>query len=192
MKWIYGHPALYDFTDTFISLSLSDRVRRKVLKGLVADSFLEIGAGSGKNFGLLTSPVKIGVDVSEKMLRYAGSAFPGVILIMGDAHSLPLQGACVDVAMFSYCLRGLARPAAAVKEALRVSSTVIIVDYNRPAFVPRAVWEKVINRFGWAVFGSRDLDFDALERLGASSEVTDLYGGLYRVIILRGAGFAQD
>jgi ubiquinone/menaquinone biosynthesis C-methylase UbiE len=192
MKWIYRHPAVYDVVDTMCSLSLADRVRHKVLGGVSADSVLEIGAGSGKNFSLVDSPLAMGLDRSASMLHHARRRFPAMRPLIGDAHMLPFRDACVGVAIFSYCLRGLARPGAAVKEALRVASEVVIMDYNCPRFMPRAVWEMVLNRFGWRVFGSRDVDYAALERLGRSCRSTDLYGGLYRVLVLKGAGNAES
>jgi len=187
MKWIYRHPAWYDLVDSLCSLSLSDRARAKALCKITADPFLEIGAGSGKSFKVTDSRFKIGLDRSPSMLRHARTRFPDTRLVIGDAHMLPFRDACVGVSVFSYCLRGLIGPADAVKEALRVSSEVIIIDYAKPRIMPSVLWEKVINWFGWKVFGSRDLDYDSLERLGSSSRVRYLYGGLYRVIVLKGA-----
>jgi ubiquinone/menaquinone biosynthesis C-methylase UbiE len=192
MKWIYRHPRVYDWVDTVVSLSLSDRVRRRVLSGLRGDSLLEIGAGTGKNFRLVDSAIKIGVDRSVKMLAHAKMRFPGISVVKGDAHRLPFRDGSVDISVFCYCLRGLARPLEAVREALRVSAEVVIIDYHAPTFIPTLIWEKIVNRLGHAIFGSRDLDFTALERLGNSTEVTDLYGRLYRVVIMKGAVHAQD
>jgi demethylmenaquinone methyltransferase/2-methoxy-6-polyprenyl-1,4-benzoquinol methylase len=186
MKWIYRHPALYDFVDFVFSVSLADRVRRRVLENVNADSFLEIGAGSGKNFAILNSALKIGLDRSSLMLRYAKKRFPHIMAVVGDAHNLPFRDACVSVSVFSYCLRGLSRPMEAVKEAMRVSAEVIIIDYGKPHHVPAAVWERVFNWFGRKIFGSRDIDYDALERLGAERRTIDFHGGLYRVLVLRG------
>ena len=191
MKGVYRHPALYDLIDTMCSLTLSDRVRHKVLGGISTDSLLEIGAGSGKNFAVLDSALAVGLDRSAPMLHHARRRFPAMTPLIGDAHMLPFRDACVGVAIFSYCLRGLARPVAAVKEALRVASEVIIMDYNRPRYTPAVIWDLVVNRLGRRVFGSRDLDYDALERLGNSCRSTDLYGGLYRVLVLKGAGNAE-
>jgi ubiquinone/menaquinone biosynthesis C-methylase UbiE len=183
---------IYDLVDSLCSLCFSDRVRRKVLGGVRASPFLEIGAGSGKNFAIVDSRAKIGLERSLTMLRYAKRRFPTIMLVIGDAHMLPFRDACVGVSVFSYCLRGLSRPMDAVKEALRVSSEVIIIDYDRPHAMPGAIWEQVFNRFGWMVFGSRDLDYNALEQLGVSSRSEELYGGLYRVLVLRGDADAQS
>jgi ubiquinone/menaquinone biosynthesis C-methylase UbiE len=190
MKWIYRHPVCYNLVDSLCSLSLSDRVRLKALGRIKSDSFLEIGAGSGKSFALVDSRFKLGLDRSASMLRHARRRFPDTSVVIGDAHMLPFRDACVEVSVFSYCLRGLDRPAEAVKEALRVSSQVIIVDYNKPRGMPAVLWERVINRFGWKVFGSRDLDYGLLERLGSRSNGSALYGGLYRVVVLKGAAHA--
>ena len=136
MKWIYSHPRVYDFVDWFVSFSMSGRARRKAIGNLVTDSFLEIGAGSGKSFCLVDSKLMIGLDRSAKMLRYAKRRFPEIVVVIGDAHSLPFRDSCIDVSVFSYCMRGLATPGEALKEALRVSSRVVIIDYSKPAFLP--------------------------------------------------------
>jgi ubiquinone/menaquinone biosynthesis C-methylase UbiE len=190
MKWIYRHPVCYDLVDSLCSLSFSDRVRRRALDGVRTDSFLEIGVGSGKNLVLVDSGLKIGLDTCGDMLRQAAKRSPESIRVIGDAHMLPFRDACIGVSLFSYCLRGLARPAEAVKEAMRVSSDVIIIDYDKPHAMPTLIWEKIVNRFGWKVFGSKDLDYGSLERLGSTARVSDLCGGLYKVIVLKGAEHA--
>ena len=190
MKWIYGHPRLYDFIDSFFSGYRSERAREKALAGLDADSFLEIGAGSGKSFRHVRSGLVIGLDASVTMLESARKRAPQVIAVVGDAHRLPFRDGSVEVSFFSYCLRGLARPLDAVREALRVSRRVIIVDYNKPARMPEFLWKRVVNKLGYAVFGSRDIDFESLERLAVRCQVSELYDGLYKLMILEGAGNA--
>jgi ubiquinone/menaquinone biosynthesis C-methylase UbiE len=190
MKWIYGHPRLYDFVDSVFSGYRSEEARRKALAGLDADSFLEVGAGSGKSFRHVRSGLRIGLDSSVTMLETARNRAPGMIAVAGDAHRLPFRDGSVEVCLFSYCLRGLARPLDAVREALRVASRVIIVDYGKPARMPDFIWKRFVNRLGYAVFGSRDLDFDSLERLAARGQVSELYDGLYRLMVLEGAGNA--
>lgn len=184
MRWIYRHPSLYNFMDSVFSLSLADRMRARVFRSLECSSLVEVGIGSGKNMGLLVSPVRVGVDTSVDMLEHTRSKFHDVRLIVGDAVSLPLKSGSFDVSVFCYALRGFKRPLDAIREGLRVSSRVVIVDYDRPYFVPRFVWERIVNRLGHALYGSRDLDFAAIEELGATREVLRYYGGLYRVIIL--------
>ena len=184
MRWIYRHPSIYNMLDSALSLWLADRVRNKVFSRLDSSSLLEIGVGSGKNLGLLAAPVRVGVDLSLDMLQYARSRCLGVRLVAGDALRLPLKDGSFDTSVFCYVLRGLKSPVEAVKEALRVSSRVVIVDYDRPRFVPAFIWDGVINRFGGRVYGSRDLDYESIENLGASKEVLRYYGGLYRVVIL--------
>jgi ubiquinone/menaquinone biosynthesis C-methylase UbiE len=192
MKWIYRHPAFYNFMDSVFSLSMADRVRRRVFETLKPRSLLEIGVGSGKNMRLLACPLRMGVDTSVSMLRHTQTKFHDVALVAADAISLPLRDASFDMSVFCYVLRGLRSPVQAVREALRVSSRVVIVDYDRPRFVPRMLWDAVINRFGRRVYGSKDLDFAAIEKLGDYKEVIRYYGGLYRVIILQGSEDGED
>ncbi len=170
--------------DSVCSLFLADRVRRKVFSSIRASSLIEIGVGSGKNMALLSAPVRAGVDTSLEMLKFARGRFRGLHVFAGDAVRLPLKDGGFEVSVLCYVLRGLSRPVEAVREALRVSTRVVIIDYDRPCFIPRFIWDTVISGFGRAVYGSRDLDFAALEKLGASKEVLKYYGGLYRVMIL--------
>jgi len=190
MKWIYGHPRLYDFIDSVFSGGRSERARKKALGGLAVGSFLEVGAGSGKSFHHVKSGMMIGLDTSVKMLELARKRVPGLVAVVGDAHRLPFRDGSVEVSFFSYCLRGLARPVDAVREALRVSPRVVIVDYNKPALMPGILWKRFVNRLGCAVFGSRDIDFESLERLARQRQVDEIYGGLYRLMVLEGVGDA--
>jgi ubiquinone/menaquinone biosynthesis C-methylase UbiE len=187
VKWIYRHPRFYDLLDTLVSVSLSDRVRRKALHGLKARSLLEIGVGTGKNLAHLTSLLSVGIDTSRQMLTLARARFPGTTLVIGDAHSLPFCDGSMEVSLFFYCMAVLASPVEALKEALRVSSRVIVIDYDRPRCIPRFLWNRVAARFGFRVFGSRPVDFESLAALAETSETRDYYGGLYRVMVMNGA-----
>ena len=51
---------------------------------------------------------------------------------------------------------------------------VVIVDYSRPAIMPEILRKRIVNRFGYAVFGSRGLDFETLGGLARQSRVSDL------------------
>jgi len=184
MRWIYRHPALFNFMDAALSFCLADRVRRKALRSVGSGSLLEIGVGSGKNMCLFSSAVRVGIDNSIDMLDHTRKRFKDVGLVAADAGSLPIRDGSFDVSVLCYMLRGLASPIEAVKEALRVSSRVVIVDYDRPGFMPRFVWGPVVCGLGRAVYGSRDVDYAAIEKLGASKEVLRYYGGLFRVVIL--------
>jgi ubiquinone/menaquinone biosynthesis C-methylase UbiE len=190
MRWIYGHPRFYDFIDSFLSGYRSGPARKAALDGLAVESFLEIGAGSGKSFRHVRSGLMIGLDSSVTMLEFARRRVPELVAVVGDAHRLPFREGSVEVSFFSYCLRGLARPLDAVREALRVSRKVVIVDYCKPALMPEILWKRVVNKFGHAVFGSRDIDFESLERLAGRGQVSELYGGLYKVMVLEGVGDA--
>jgi len=185
MKWIYRHPRLYNLLDSLISVSLSDRVRSKVLRGLRPATLLEVGIGSGRCLDHIRADFVVGVDISEPMLTFLRRRRCGIGLVIADAHGLPFKQASFDVTIFCYCLAGLARPIEAVRQALATSSRVIIIDYNRPRIMPRLIWRWIVRGVGGLIFGSSDIDFDALVRLGRA-RTTDFYLGLYRVVFLVG------
>jgi ubiquinone/menaquinone biosynthesis C-methylase UbiE len=186
MKWIYRHPRFYDVFDSLISMSLSDRVRRRVLTGLKVRRLLEIGVGSGKGLVYTESGFSIGLDRAPDMLRRAKSRFPGTNMIMADAHRLPFEDGSIDVSLFTFCLAVLAKPLEAISEALRVSSKVIVIDYDRPTVIPGTAWRSVCAKLGRSVFGSRDVDFESVKALAATSEGRTYYRNLYRIVVLSG------
>jgi ubiquinone/menaquinone biosynthesis C-methylase UbiE len=124
------------------------------------------------------------------MLNCAKARFPGAGFILGSAYSLPLRDACVEVSVFSYSLSVLAKPVEAVQEALRVSSKVIVLEYDKPSFVPGFLWQKVVGRFGWKVYGSTNIDFETIESLAGKKIARSFCGRLYRVVVLEGAKHA--
>ena len=190
MRWIYRHPRIYDLVDTVFSFALSDRLRRRVLNGLSSTSLLDIGVGSGKCLKRVSASLILGVDTSVHMLNRAQARFPGARLILGSAHSLPLRDGSVEVSVFSYSLSVLNRPVEAVREALRVSSKVIVIEYDKPRFIPGFVWHKVLGRFGWRVYGSTNIDFTTIESLARKKIAQSFCGRLYRVVVLEGAKHA--
>ncbi len=185
MKWIYQHPRLYSLLDSVVSLSLADRVRRKVLEKRIVGSLLEIGVGTGKCLNYIGAEFVVGLDRSEAMLDFLKKRST-TRLVLGDAHILPFKGKSFDVALFCYCLAGLRQPLEAVRQALRASKEVIVIDYNRPKGMPVRLWRWIVCGIGSIIFGSRDVDFVALAKLGKAS-VQDFYLGLYRVVVLNGA-----
>ena len=192
MRWIYRHPRLYDLLDSLISMSLSDRVRSRFLTGLKVRTALEVGVGSGKGLMHTESRLPIGLDRSRNMLRRAKSRFPGAQMIMADAHRLPFEDGTIDVSIFTFCLAVLSKPLEAIREALRVSRKVVVIDYDRPTVIPYALWRSVCARLGWWLFGSRDIDFESVEALAVTAEVRTCYRNLYRVIVLTGADDAGN
>ncbi len=155
-----------------------------MLKNCNAQTVLEVGIGSGKNVELMGEASITGIDISPDMLSFVRERFPRVRLILADAHRLPFKSDTFDICLFCYCLRSLDRPVEATREALRIARQVLIIDYDRPTFIPRIIWDRIIERFGNLVFGSHQLDFNAVEQLSSRASVKTLYKGLYRVVRL--------
>ena len=186
MKWIYRHPHLYDLLDTLVSFSFSGRVRRKVLGGIEAGTLLEIGIGSGKCLEYVGADLAIGLDGSHQMLMAARKRFPEARLEEADAHSLPFRDGSFEVSLFSFCLAAVSRPADAIKEALRVSRKVLVLDYGRPRCVPRLLWERTAMAFGRKVFGSGRPCFETAATAARVSRTYEFYNRLYRLVVLDG------
>lgn len=190
MKWIYRYPRLYNLLDSMISISLADKVRRRILEGRKVRSVLEIGVGTGKCLDYISADLAIGLDRSEAMLNFLRRS-SSVGLVLGDAHKLPFRNDSFDLAIFCFCLAGLRQPAEALSQALSVSREVVVIEYNRPGIVPKWFWRWVVRRVGSLIFGSRDVDFSIFTTLGTAS-IRDLYSGLYKVVTLNGVPDARD
>lgn len=123
-----------DFYERWILPPLLDLVmRRKDLtryrRAVVAEArgrVLEIGVGSGLNFGLYGKQVELiyGIDPSERLLSIAGrraaaSGIP-VELLLGSATAIPLAGDAIDTVVMTWTLCSIPDPLAALREMRRV------------------------------------------------------------------------
>lgn len=96
-----------------------------VKKMLDGESFVEVGAGTGRFGGALGAIALI--DVSPNMAKY--SAKLGYPSVLADAHKLPLRDSSVQSVLFAFSLSFMEDPKKAFEEALRVSKkSVLIVD----------------------------------------------------------------
>lgn len=101
----------------------------------------DLGAGEGAVAFLLARRARrvYAVDSSRQMVEYgsrlaAERGFANVEYRLGDLESLPLEGACVDVAFFSQSLHHAQHPERAVAEAwriLRPGGRVVLLDLAR-------------------------------------------------------------
>jgi SAM-dependent methyltransferase len=129
--------------DELRSLHSADEVVEDALvKALAPDPVgrvLDIGTGTGRMAELFAASAEgvIAVDKSPAMLRLARArlqhlAEEGIEMIQGDFASLPLPEACVDTVLVHQVLHFTHNPAAALREAARVTrpgGRIAIVDF---------------------------------------------------------------
>lgn len=97
-------------------------------------SALEIGCGTAHFTRWLAGGrlAAFGLDRSPAMLAEARRLAPGLPLVRGHARPLPVRDHCVDLALFVTTLEFLASPLDALREAVRIARTgVIILALNR-------------------------------------------------------------
>jgi ubiquinone/menaquinone biosynthesis C-methylase UbiE len=99
-----------------------------------ARSALEVGCGTGHFTRWLAGGLShvVGLDRAPAMLTAARRSRPGLPLIQGDAHDLPVRSRSVDLVVFVASLEFVERPAAALAEGVRVAQRgVLVVALNR-------------------------------------------------------------
>jgi SAM-dependent methyltransferase len=113
-----------------------DRAERALLERLLSQfpqvrSVLEIGCGTGHFARWFASRLSfaIGLDRAPAMLADFRTASPGIPLVLGDAHRLPIRDGGVDLSALVVSLEFMDDPSAALAEATRVASkgTVLVV-----------------------------------------------------------------
>jgi SAM-dependent methyltransferase len=117
----------------------ADLAERALLEHLLvpfagAQSALEVGCGTGHFTRWLAGrmPRVAGLDRAPAMLAEARRRCPGLRLIAGDAHHLPIRSRGVDLGVFVLTLEFLEDPAMALGEAARVARRgLIVVALNR-------------------------------------------------------------
>jgi SAM-dependent methyltransferase len=115
-----------------------ERAERALLGDLLvafpgAESILEVGCGTGRFSAWLSSALRVrGLDRSPAMLAEMRARHPGIPVILGDAHRLPLLDRSMDLVLFVTTLEFLENPLAALSEAVRVARRgVILLALNR-------------------------------------------------------------
>jgi ubiquinone/menaquinone biosynthesis C-methylase UbiE len=114
-------------------------LRRKLLAQLPADSsILELGAGTGLNFGYYPPRVHgAASEPSTEMLRIASTKLKpdGVCLVQSCAEQLPFRNGVFDAAFATLVFCSVTSPEQAFAEIRRVvkpGGTVLLLEHVRP------------------------------------------------------------
>ena len=141
----------YDRYAGLLSLGQDPRWRRFLVSRVAAgpgDTVLDVATGTGAVAVELVRTKGcsvVGLDQSPEMLAEARRRVPeGVQLVEGDAERLPFGDASFDALTFTYLLRYVDDPAAALRELARVvrpRGTVASLEFGVPSAPPaRALW----------------------------------------------------
>ncbi len=154
-----GLPGRYDRLAEILSLGQNRRWRRAMIDPVAAAgpaSVLDVAtgpAGVALQLAARTGARVTGIDLSREMLEagaanVAGSGLGGrIALVLGRGEQLPFADATFDALTFTYLLRYVSDPAAAVAELARVvrpGGTIANLEFSVP---PNPLW-----RAAWMVF----------------------------------------
>jgi len=117
----------------------ADLAERALLERLLApfssaSSALEVGCGTGHFTAWLARrlPRVVGLDRSPAMVAEARRRHPGLPLIQGDAHDLPVRAGAIDLTVLITALEFVDRPELALAEAVRVANQgVLLIALHR-------------------------------------------------------------
>jgi demethylmenaquinone methyltransferase/2-methoxy-6-polyprenyl-1,4-benzoquinol methylase len=150
-----GLPQRYDVLSGALSFWQDPRWRRALVSALAprdGERVLDVATGTGMVAAELLACADcsvVGIDQSAEMLtaaraRFAGEASRRVELIQGQAETLPFADQSFDALTFTYLLRYVDDPAAAVRELARVvrpGGRVGSLEFGVPPSAPaRAAW----------------------------------------------------
>jgi demethylmenaquinone methyltransferase / 2-methoxy-6-polyprenyl-1,4-benzoquinol methylase len=153
-----GLPRHYDALSAALSFWQDPRWRRALVSAVAprdGDRVLDVATGTGMVAAELlarASCTVVGIDQSAEMLSGARARFAGaaggegsrVELLEGQAEALPFPDQSFDALTFTYLLRYVEDPAAAVRELARVvraGGRVGSLEFGVPRWAPaRAAW----------------------------------------------------
>lgn len=168
-----GLPPRYERLGWLLSFGQDRRWRRFVVDRIAAGQprrVLDVAtgpAGVALAVARCTEATVVGVDLNEPMLRQgrrnvqAADRTGEVVLVLGRAEQLPFPDGCFDAICFSYLLRYVDEPAAAIEEmtrCLRPGGTMASMEFFVPPAVGwRAAWRiyvaAVLPVAGWVAGG---------------------------------------
>jgi demethylmenaquinone methyltransferase/2-methoxy-6-polyprenyl-1,4-benzoquinol methylase len=164
-----GLPAGYDRIGALMSFAQDPRWRRAMVSAVgprPGQRLLDVATGTGLVAEELVrrgATEVVGLDQSEQMLSGARARLAGepelarrVTLVRGEAEQLPFEDGAFDGLTFTYLLRYVDDPAAAMAELARVvrpGGRIGMVEFGVPASAPlRTLW-RVYTRAGLPLIG---------------------------------------
>ncbi|MBI2650271.1 class I SAM-dependent methyltransferase [Candidatus Woesearchaeota archaeon] len=118
----------------------------------------------------------VGLDKSSYMIAKAKKGYPGAKFVRGEVESLPFPDDSFDVVVLRHVLEHLENYKTAVKEALRVSREIIIIDFFH-RLLPFGLSWKIWDKDGyWNNWYSKTEFVRFLQSLNISYKVTTTKG----------------
>jgi len=175
--------------------------REKAVKALAlkpGDTVVEIGCGTGLNFGLLENEIGrqgkiVGVDLTDAMLaraqeRVRQNGWSNVELVQSDAATFPFPQK-VDGIISTFALTHVAEHEKVIRagsEALRPGGRFVILDFKLPSnWISRLAPLLVltVRPFGVTIDLAARHPWEALKKYSADVTVRQLYGGIAYIAV---------
>lgn len=126
-----------ELSELITTLSNPEDLERQIVRDMIhlrgASSVLDAACGVAtdfKGFEIYGPKVDyVGIDKSAKMLDLSQERYPKAIFVRGDIENLPFKDNSFDVVLLKHALEHLPDYKIAVKEALRVASDIVIVNF---------------------------------------------------------------
>ncbi|MBI4385704.1 class I SAM-dependent methyltransferase [Candidatus Parcubacteria bacterium] len=124
--------------ERFSSRHFSQRLTGAILEAadFSGKRVLDIGCGDGANtatiFGAGRPAEMIGIDPAAEAIKVAETRYgqPGLSFRAGNAYELPFPDRAFDITLLQGVIHHLGDPARGIREAVRVSDTLIITEPN--------------------------------------------------------------
>jgi demethylmenaquinone methyltransferase/2-methoxy-6-polyprenyl-1,4-benzoquinol methylase len=172
--------ARYDFMNRVLSLGLDQSWRRRTVKALMLGErprVLDVATGTGdlaiEIARACPGATVIGVDPSRGMLDIAAKKMAKrklddrVMLVEGDAQSLPLANCEIDAAAMAFGIRNVPDRTAALRELARVvrpGGRICVLELGEPrrgvlGAMARIHCHHVVPKLGGLLSGSREYGY---------------------------------